>query len=58
MNGADGNIVETTPGGRQVLRRTADRKTGAGSLFGLLVAPAASRIYYVDDGENTVNVLH
>ncbi len=56
-NGGDGNIVEVTPAGRQIAVRTADRKTGAGSLFGLAIGPAANSIYYVDDGENTLNVL-
>jgi hypothetical protein len=54
-NAADGRIVETTPAGKQLLTRTADSKTGAGSLFGLL--PAAAGIYYVDDGDNTLKVL-
>ncbi len=56
-NGGDGNIVETTPAGKQTAVQTADRKTGAGSLFGLAISPAANSIYYVDDGENTLNVL-
>jgi hypothetical protein len=55
-NAGDGNIVETTPSGKQLLTRTADRKTGAGSLFGLLVD--RGRIYYVDDGDNTLKMLH
>lgn len=55
-NAGDGNIVETSPTGRQLLTRTADKKTGAGSLFGLVVAPAG--IYYVDDGDNTLKLLH
>ena len=54
-NAGDGKIVETTTAGRQVMTRTADRKTGAGSLFGLLVN--GGRIYYVDDGDNTLKVL-
>jgi hypothetical protein len=54
-NAGDGNIVETTPAGKQVLIRTADGKTGAGSLFGLL--PSAGGIYYVDDGDNTLKLL-
>jgi hypothetical protein len=57
-NAGDGNIVETSPAGQQLLTRTADKKTGAGSLFGLVLAPDASGIYYVDDGDNTLNVLH
>jgi plastocyanin len=57
-NAGDGNIVETTPGGRQVAVRTADKKTGAGSLFGLTLAPEGKGIYFVDDGENTLNLLN
>ncbi len=56
-NGGDGNIVEITPQGQQIAVQTADRKTGAGSLFGLAISPSANSIYYVDDGENTLNVL-
>jgi hypothetical protein len=57
-NGGDGNIVETTPAGMQVIAQTADKKTGAGTLFGLVVAPGGKGIYYVDDGENTLQLLH
>jgi hypothetical protein len=57
-NGGDGNMVETTPAGQQVAVQTADKKTGAGSLFGLVIAPAGKGIYFVDDGENTLNLLH
>jgi hypothetical protein len=57
-NGGDGNMVEITPAGRQVAVRTADKKTGAGSLFGLVLAPEGKGIYFVDDGENTLNLLH
>lgn len=56
-NGGDGNMVETTPAGKQTAVQTADTKTGAGSLFGLAISPAGNSIYYVDDGENTLNVL-
>ena len=56
-NGGDGNMVETTPAGQQVAVQTADKKTGAGSLFGLAISPTGKTIYYVDDGENTVQVL-
>ena len=54
-NAGDGNIVETTPAGKQVMTRTLDTKTGAGSLFGLVLG--ADKIYYVDDGDNTLKVL-
>ncbi len=57
-NGGDGNMVETTPAGQQVAVQTADKKTGAGSLFGLVIAPEGKRIYFVDDGENTLLLLH
>ncbi len=57
-NGGDGNIVETTPGGKQLAVQTADAKTGAGALFGLAVNPSGNGIYYVDDGENTLKLLH
>jgi hypothetical protein len=57
-NGGDGNIVETTPGGKQLATSTADTKTGAGSLFGFVLAPGGTGIYYVDDGENTLRLLH
>jgi plastocyanin len=56
-NGGDGNMVETTPAGQQVAVRTADKKTGAGALFGLVIAPGGKGIYFVDDGENTLNLL-
>jgi hypothetical protein len=57
-NGGDGNVVETTPAGQQVAVQTADKKTGAGSLFGLVIAPGGKGIYFIDDGENTLNLLH
>jgi plastocyanin len=57
-NAGDGNMVETTPAGQQVAVQTADKKTGAGSLFGLAIPPEGRRIYFVDDGENTLNLLH
>jgi hypothetical protein len=57
-NGGDGNMVETTPTGQQVAVQTADKKTGAGSLFGLTIAPEGKGIYFVDDGENALNLMH
>jgi predicted lipoprotein with Yx(FWY)xxD motif len=57
-NGGDGNMVETTPAGQQVAVQAADKKTGAGTLFGLVVAPEGKGIYFVDDGESTLNLLH
>jgi hypothetical protein len=57
-NAGDGNIVETTPAGKQVVVRTADTKTGAGSLFGLATVPGKAGVYFVDDGDNTLKFLH
>ncbi len=36
--------------------QTADKETGAGSLFGLVIKNGS--IYYVDDGENTLRLPH
>jgi hypothetical protein len=55
-NAGDGKIVETTPSGQQVATATADKKTGAGTLFGLFAT--SSGIYYTDDGDNTLKFLH
>jgi hypothetical protein len=57
-NAGDGNIVETTPAGKQLIAQPADTKTGAGSLFGLALAPNGTGVYFVDDGENTLRLLH
>ena len=60
VNAADGLMVETTPGGRQVGARFVDVshiRNGAGNLFGLAVAPDGSGVYFVDDGNNTLNIL-
>ena len=57
-NAGDGNIVETTPSGHQVATVPGDAKTGAGSLFGLAIAPGGKGLLYVDDGFNTLRLLH
>lgn len=56
-NGNDGNLVETTPGGSQAAVKTVETASGAGSLFGLAVGPEEARVYFVDDGDNTLKVL-
>lgn len=60
-NGNDGNIVETTPAGRQIAKRLVDKTggppPGAGTLFGLTVV-ASQGVFFVDDGSNTLNLLH
>jgi hypothetical protein len=61
VNGLDGNIVETTPFGKQVAVATLDDTpvpgldNGNGTLFGLAVAPGGTGVYFVDDGENQLN---
>jgi hypothetical protein len=57
-NAGDGNIVETTPAGSQIATVAGDAKTGAGSLFGLAIAPGGKSLVYVDDGFNTLRLLH
>jgi sugar lactone lactonase YvrE len=57
VNGGDGNMVETTPRGTQVAVKQVDTTgTGGGTLFGLAVTPHV--VYFVNDGNNTLNVLH
>jgi hypothetical protein len=63
-NGGDGNLVETTARGDQVAIKTLDNSpappgpNGNGTLFGLAVVPDASGVYFVDDGTNTLDLLH
>jgi len=63
-NGGDGNLVETTPAGQQVAVKMLDTSpappgpNGNGTLFGLAVVPDGSGVYFVDDGTNTLNILH
>ena len=56
VNGGDGNMVEVTPGGAQVAVKTVTAG-GGGALFGLVVKPHADAVYYVDDSNNTFNLL-
>ncbi|MDR3703782.1 MAG: hypothetical protein P4L56_29300 [Candidatus Sulfopaludibacter sp.] len=59
VNSGDGNIVEITPFGQQVAVRAIDvSMQGAGTLFGLAIAPNGHGVYFVDDGNNTLNLLH
>jgi len=58
VNAGDGNIVETTPAHKQIAVKTIDTSgAGAGTLFGLAVA-RGTVVYFVDDGDNTLDVLH
>ena len=58
VNGGDGRIVETPPDGNRITQRFIDVSqsgNGGGTLFGLAVA--SNGVYFVDDGNNTLNVL-
>jgi hypothetical protein len=57
-NAGDGRIVETTPAGQQVSARTLVAKNGAGTLFGIAVAPGDQGLLFVNDGDNTLRLLH
>jgi hypothetical protein len=56
-NAGDGNIVETTPAGKQLVAVAGDKKAGAGSLFGLVPVPGGGGLYYVDDAASTLRLL-
>jgi hypothetical protein len=59
VNGNNGLLVETTPGGAQIFTPYLDNSgnpPGAGALFGLVVA--GKGLYYVDDATNTLNLFH
>ena len=47
-NGADGNFVETSPGGQQMAVKQLIAN-GGGDLFGLAITPARNGVYFVDD---------
>ncbi len=58
-NAGDGNLVETTPAGAQVAVSNIDTTmVGAGTLFGIALAADGSGLYFVNDGNNTLNLLH
>jgi sugar lactone lactonase YvrE len=59
VNGNDGNMVEITPFGQQIAVKNVDTTgTGAGTLFGLAIVPQGNGVYFVNDGNNTLNILH
>jgi hypothetical protein len=58
-NAGDGNLVEVTPAGTQVATKNIDStNAGAGTLFGLSLTPDSKGVYFVNDGNNTLNLLH
>ncbi len=59
VNSGDGNMVEITPEGAQVAVKAVDHTNiGAGTLFGLAVTPDGTGVYFVNDGDNTLDLLH
>ena len=56
-NGADGNLVETTPHGAQIAVKEVN-PAGGGALFGLAVAPHEAGVYLVDDALNKLDLFH
>ena len=59
VNAGDGNMVETAPDGKQVAVKAVDvSNQGGGTLFGLAIAPGGKGVYYVDDGNNSLDLLH
>jgi hypothetical protein len=59
VNSGDGNMVETTPGGVQVATKTVIAGMANGDLFGLAIRPDGSGgVYFVNDGNNTLDLLH
>jgi hypothetical protein len=58
VNGGDGNMVETKPAGTQVAVKAVDvTNTGGGTLFGLAVSLNQKGVYFVNDGNNTLDLL-
>jgi len=56
VNSNDGNLVETSPQGQQLSVVNIDTTgIGGGTLFGLAVTPGG--VYFVNDGNNTLNLL-
>ncbi|MGC1730777.1 MAG: hypothetical protein WA747_15535 [Steroidobacteraceae bacterium] len=60
VNGGNGYIIEITSAGEQRAKELLDNTgspPGAGALFGLAYDPERG-IYFVDDDENVLNLLH
>ena len=61
VNAGDGFVIEITPFGVQIAKKLLDNTggppPGAGTLFGLVFDPNHG-LYFVDDGTNTLNLLH
>ncbi|MFH8381801.1 hypothetical protein ACH4E7_12765 [Kitasatospora sp. NPDC018058] len=61
VNGGDGNIVETTERGQQVATKQINNEgnpPGAGALFGLDLDLDRDAVYFVNNTDNALDVLH
>jgi hypothetical protein len=61
VNGGDGNIVETTERGRQVATKQINNEgnpPGVGALFGLALDLDHDAVYFVNNDNNALDVLH
>jgi hypothetical protein len=59
VNSNDGNMVETTTSGDQVAVKNVDvTGIGAGTLFGLAITAAEHGVYFVNDGNNKLDLLN
>jgi hypothetical protein len=62
-NGTNGTIVEIAPTGRQLGEYYADDDVGQdppgdGDLFDLVINQARTGVLFVNDGTNTLELLH
>jgi hypothetical protein len=60
MNAGNGQIVDSRPNGKRAGARFVDlsrSRNGAGTLFGVAVAPGGDAVYFVNDGNNTLAIL-
>jgi len=58
VNGGNGNGVEITPRGFQFTAVQFDPADLGGDLFGLTIAPGGHGVLFVDDGNNSLQLLH
>jgi sugar lactone lactonase YvrE len=57
VNGGNGNAVEITPWGHQLVATQIDPAGSAGDLFGLTITPNGRGLLFVDDGDNTLKLF-
>ena len=58
LNGGNGNGVEVSPWGFQFTGVQFDPADSGGDLFGLTIAPGGRGVLFVDDGNNSLQLLH